>query len=145
MKFKASIIFITFISMEIEVFLVLVLSERRKPFFLFFMFTGMGVGFILIPVFGGLSFPAAMFIGMGLGFLFDSIIVVEERKMSVEVPVRIGGIIMMLVGLLMIIGGSIMLAAPRLLERLIPYFIGLGFIAGGAYVLVAGLSIVKKS
>ncbi|MEM2849285.1 MAG: hypothetical protein QXI36_03305 [Candidatus Bathyarchaeia archaeon] len=43
-------------------------EDKRKRFlFPVFMFTGMGVGFLLIESIGGLGFVSAMFIGMGLG------------------------------------------------------------------------------
>ncbi|MEM1558440.1 MAG: hypothetical protein QXL27_05515 [Candidatus Bathyarchaeia archaeon] len=120
--------------------------ENKRKHFLFpvFMFIGMGVGFLLIESIGGLGFVSAMFIGMGLGFLFDNLIVIEEKKISVEVPVKIGGIATSIIGVLFIIGGTVTLIAPELLEKLATYFIGLGFIVVGIFILIYGLGLVKS-
>lgn len=121
-------------------------KEDKRKHFLFpvFMFIGMGVGFLLIESIGGLGFVSAMFIGMGLGFLFDNLIVIEERKISVEVPVKISGITTSIIGILFIIGGTVTLIAPELLEKLATYFIGLGFIVVGIFVLIHGLGLIKS-
>ena len=103
----------------------------------------MGVGFLLIESLGGLAFVSAMFIGMGLGLLFDSFVRIEERKVSVEVPVKAGGIITSIIGAIFIVGGALAFIAPELLTRYITYFIGLGFIIVGIYLMLYGYGLVK--
>ncbi len=120
-------------------------ERRRKPFFLFFMFTGMGVGFILMSSLGGLGFTAAMFIGMGLGFLADSVLTVEEAKIKAEVPVKAGGAVMTVIGVLLIAVGGLLLFSPSLLEAVAPYVIGLGFIAAGVYLMLVGTRVIKAA
>ena len=118
-------------------------SKKKHSFFPVFMFIGMGVGFLLIESLGGLGFVSAMFIGMGIGFLFDNLVVIEERKVSVEVPVKASGIVTSVIGVLFIIGGVIALTMPELLEKLATYFIGLGFIIIGIFILIYGMRLVK--
>jgi len=79
-------------------------SGQRHSLFPVFMFIGMGVGFLLIESLGGLAFVSAMFIGMGLGFLFDNLVRIEERKVSIEVPVKASGIITSIIGVIFIVG-----------------------------------------
>ncbi len=119
-------------------------DKRRHFLFPVFMFIGMGIGFLLIESVGGLGFVSAMFIGMGLGFLFDNLIVIEERKISVEIPVKISGIATSIIGVLFIVGGTVALIAPELLEKLATYFIGLGFVVVGIFILIHGLRLVKS-
>ena len=84
-------------------------TGKKHSLFPVFMFIGMGVGFLLIESLGGLAFVSAMFIGMGLGFLFDSFVRIEERKVSVEVPVKASGIVTSIIGLIFIAGGALAL------------------------------------
>lgn len=121
-------------------------KENKRKHFLFpvFMFIGMGVGFLLIESIGGLGFVSAMFIGMGLGFLFDNIIAIEEKKVRIEVPVKISGIVTSIIGIIFITGGTITLIAPELLKELVIYFIGLGFILVGVFILIYGLGLIKS-
>lgn len=119
-------------------------SKRKHFLFPVFMFIGMGIGFLLIESLGGLGFISAMFIGMGLGFLFDNLIVIEERKISVEVPLKISGIVTSAIGVLFIVGGAATLIAPELLEKLATYLIGFGFIVVGIFILIHGLGLVKS-
>jgi len=116
---------------------------KKHSLFPVFMFIGMGVGFLLIESLGGLAFVSAMFIGMGLGLLFDSFVRIEERKVSVEVPVKAGGIITSIIGAIFIVGGALAFIAPELLTRYITYFIGLGFIIVGIYLMLYGYGLVK--
>jgi len=119
-------------------------SDKRHSLFPVFMFIGMGVGFLLIDSLGGLAFVSAMFIGMGLGFLFDSFVRIEERKVSVEVPVKASGIVTSIIGLIFIAGGALALYNPNLLTEYSTYFIGLGFIIVGIYLLLYGYGLVKS-
>ena len=118
-------------------------TGKKHSLFPVFMFIGMGVGFLLIDSLGGLAFVSAMFIGMGLGLLFDSFVRIEERKVSVEVPVKAGGIITSIIGAIFIVGGALAFNAPELLTRYITYFIGLGFIIVGIYLMLYGYGLVK--
>jgi len=118
-------------------------TGKKHSLFPVFMFIGMGVGFLLIESLGGLAFVSAMFIGMGLGLLFDSFVRIEERKVSVEVPVKAGGIITSIIGAIFIVGGALAFIAPGLLTRYITYFIGLGFIIVGIYLMLYGYGLVK--
>ena len=118
-------------------------TGKKHSLFPVFMFIGMGVGFLLIDSLGGLAFVSAMFIGMGLGLLFDSFVRIEERKVSVEVPVKAGGIITSIIGAIFIVGGALAFIAPELLTRYITYFIGLGFIIVGIYLMLCGYGLVK--
>ena len=118
-------------------------SDKRHSLFPVFMFIGMGVGFLLIDSLGGLAFVSAMFIGMGLGFLFDSFVRIEERKVSVEIPVKASGIITSIIGAIFIIGGALAFIAPDLLTRYTTYFIGLGFIIVGIYLMLYGYGLIK--
>ena len=118
-------------------------TDKKHSLFPVFMFIGMGVGFLLIDSLGGLAFVSAMFIGMGLGLLFDSFVRIEERKVSVEVPVKAGGIITSIIGAIFIVGGALAFIAPELLTRYITYFIGLGFIIVGIYLMLYGYGLVK--
>jgi len=119
-------------------------SDKKHSLFPVFMFIGMGVGFLLIESLGGLAFVSAMFIGMGLGFLFDSFVRIEERKVSVEVPVKASGIVTSIIGLIFIVGGALALYNPNLLAEYSTYFIGLGFIIVGIYLLLYGYGLVKS-
>ena len=118
-------------------------GKKRHSLFPVFMFIGMGVGFLLIDSLGGLGFVSAMFIGMGLGFLFDSFVRIEERKVSVEAPVKAGGIITSIIGAIFIVGGAMALYDPDLLAKYSTYFIGFGFIIIGIYLMLYGFRLVK--
>jgi len=85
-----------------------------------------------------------MFIGIGLGFLFDSFVRIEERKVSVEVPVKASGIVTSTIGLIFIAGGALALYNPNLLTEYSTYFIGSGFIIVGIYLLLYGYGLVKS-
>ena len=115
-------------------------SKKKHSLFPVFMFIGMGVGFLLIDSLGGLAFVSAMFIGMGLGFLFDSLVRIEERRVSVEIPVKVGGIVTSIIGAIFTVGGALALINPELLTQYTTYFIGLGFIIVGIYLMLHGLS-----
>lgn len=65
----------------------------------------MGVGFLLIPV-SPFAFISSMFVGMGLGFLLNDIVVVEEKRVSVEIPTKVGGVASMVIGALFIVSGG---------------------------------------
>ena len=117
-------------------------SDKKHSLFPVFMFIGMGVGFLLIESLGGLAFVSAMFIGMGLGFLFDSFVRIEERKVNVEVPVKASGVITSIIGAIFIVGGALALISPELLTQYTTYFIGLGFIIVGIYLMLYGLSLI---
>jgi len=117
-------------------------NEKKIPFFPVFLFIGMGIGFLLIEVAGGLAFVSAMFIGMGLGFLFDSIVTVKKKKITVELPVKASGIVAMLIGMIFIAGGTLALIQPQLIMNLSTYFIGLGFIVVGIYIMLQGYSLI---
>ena len=119
-------------------------SDKKHSLFPVFMFIGMGVGFLLIESLGGLAFVSAMFIGMGLGFLFDSFVRIEERKVSVEIPIKASGIITSIIGAIFIVGGALALISPELLTQYTTYFIGLGFIIVGIYLLLYGYGLVKS-
>ena len=119
-------------------------TGKKHSLFPVFMFIGMGVGFLLIESLGGLAFVSAMFIGMGLGFLFDSFVRIEERKVNVEVPVKASGVITSIIGAIFIVGGALALISPELLTQYTTYFIGLGFIIVGIYLLLYGYGLVKS-
>ena len=87
-------------------------------------------------------FPVFLFIGMGLGFLFDSIVTVKKKKITVELPVKASGIVAMLIGLIFIAGGTLALIQPQLIMKLSTYFIGLGFIVVGIYIMLQGYSLI---
>ena len=118
-------------------------SDKKHSLFPVFMFIGMGVGFLLIDSLGGLAFVSAMFIGMGLGFLFDSFVRIEERKVSVEIPIKASGIITSIIGAIFIVGGALALISPELLTQYTTYFIGLGFIIVGIYLMLYGYGLVR--
>ena len=118
-------------------------SDKKHSLFPVFMFIGMGVGFLLIESLGGLAFVSAMFIGMGLGFLFDSFVRIEERKVNVEVPVKASGVITSIIGAIFIVGGALALISPELLTQYTTYFIGLGFIIVGIYLMLFGYGLVR--
>ncbi len=118
-------------------------TGKKHSLFPVFMFIGMGVGFLLIESLGGLAFVSAMFIGMGLGFLFDSFVRIEERKVSVEIPVKASGIITSIIGAIFIVGGALALISPELLTQYTTYFIGLGFIIVGIYLMLYGYGLVR--
>jgi len=118
-------------------------SGKKHSLFPVFMFIGMGVGFLLIESLGGLAFVSAMFIGMGLGFLFDSFVRIEERKVSVEIPIKASGIITSIIGAIFIVGGALALISPELLTQYTTYFIGLGFIIVGIYLMLYGYGLVR--
>ena len=118
-------------------------TGKKHSLFPVFMFIGMGVGFLLIDSLGGLAFVSAMFIGMGLGFLFDSFVRIEERKVSVEIPIKASGIITSIIGAIFIIGGALALISPELLTQYTTYFIGLGFIIVGIYLMLYGYGLVR--
>jgi len=118
-------------------------TGKKHSLFPVFMFIGMGVGFLLIESLGGLAFVSAMFIGMGLGFLFDNLVRIEERKVSIEVPVKASGIIASIIGVIFIVGGALAMIAPDFLVKYTTYFIGLGFIIVGIYLMLYGYSLVK--
>ena len=118
-------------------------TGKKHSLFPVFMFIGMGAGFLLIDSLGGLAFVSAMFIGMGLGFLFDSFVRIEERKVSVEIPVKASGIITSIIGAIFIVGGALALISPELLTQYTTYFIGLGFIIVGIYLMLYGYGLVR--
>ena len=118
-------------------------TDKRHSLFPVFMFIGMGIGFLLIESLGGLAFVSAMFIGMGLGFLFDSFVRIEERKVSVEIPIKASGIITSIIGAIFIVGGALALISPELLTQYTTYFIGLGFIIVGIYLMLYGYGLVR--
>jgi len=118
-------------------------SDKKHSLFPVFMFIGMGVGFLLIESLGGLAFVSAMFIGMGLGFLFDSFVRIEERKVNVEVPVKASGVITSIIGAIFIVGGALALISLELLTQYTTYFIGLGFIIVGIYLMLFGYGLVR--
>ena len=118
-------------------------TGKKHSLFPVFMFIGMGVGFLLIESLGGLAFVSAVFIGMGLGFLFDSFVRIEERKVSVEIPIKASGIITSIIGAIFIVGGALALISPELLTQYTTYFIGLGFIIVGIYLMLYGYGLVR--
>ena len=118
-------------------------DKSRKRLMPVFMFIGMGVGFMMIDYLGGTAFVAFMFIGMGLGFLFDTFFEVEARRVKAQVPLKVGGMITMALGLIFVVGGALAVLAPDLLMKVMTFFIGLGFIAVGIYLLIHGFSLVK--
>ncbi|HDI12442.1 MAG TPA: hypothetical protein ENF63_02485 [Candidatus Bathyarchaeota archaeon] len=120
-------------------------KSKKHSLFPVFMFIGMGVGFLLIESLGGLAFVSAMFIGMGLGFLFDSLVRIEERKVSVEIPVKASGIITLIIGAIFTVSGALALYDPNLLAEYSTYFIGLGFIIVGIYLMLYGFGLVKTT
>lgn len=86
-----------------------------------------------------------LFVGMGVGFLLDSLIRLEDTKVQVRFPLKVGGLTILIVGLLFILGGCLVLFSSELLSSLIPYLIGLGMITIGVYFLMAGTSLFRKS
>ncbi|MEM2005086.1 MAG: hypothetical protein QW705_06575 [Zestosphaera sp.] len=116
-------------------------GKKKLPFPMF-LFIGMGIGFMLIPI-SPFAFIASLFVGMGLGFLLSEIIVVEEKRIRAEFPVRMGGIASMLIGLVFIAGGLLSIIAPKLLEQYATVFIGLGFIVTGLFIFLYGLELLK--
>lgn len=84
-----------------------------------------------------------MFIGMGLGFLADSLLSVKKGEVRIEVPVKAGGLVMVVVGLVLALGGVLVIAAPEPLKAMVSYFVGVGLIAVGAYVLLAGVGALR--
>ena len=118
-------------------------ESERLHLFPVFLFIGMGVGFLLIESVGGLGFVSAMFVGMGLGFLFDSLVVIEEKRLRIEIPTRTTGIAVSVIGCLFIIGGVTALIMPDMLEIVAAYLVGLGFIALGIFILMHGLGLVR--
>lgn len=118
--------------------------RRKGVFFLSLMFIGMGVGFILTDIIGGEAFVASMFVGMGLGFILDSFIEIRESAVSFTMPLTASGTVMIIVGLSMITGGLVIIFVPNLLEKVIPYLIGLAFIAVGAFILTGGIKMLAK-
>ena len=119
-------------------------KKGKGVFIVSLMFIGMGIGFILIDIIGGVAFVASMFIGMGLGFILDTFIEIRESKISFTMPLSVSGIVMVLVGLSMITGGLIVMFVPSLLEKIMPYMIGVIFIAVGAFILAGGFRILKS-
>lgn len=119
--------------------------KKSRVFFPFFLFVGIGLGFLLIEFFGALAVVALTFVGLGLGFLFDSIVIVEERRVTVGFPVKISGVVYCVVGVIFIISGILSMIAPELLINYVIYFMGLGFVVVGAYLLVYGLRLVEAT
>ncbi len=89
------------------------------------MFIGMGLGFLLINVFGGNAFVASMFIGMGPSFIMDLFIEVRENRISFIFPSSFSGITIIVVGLAMVIGGFTLLFAPNMINKIMPYIVGI--------------------
>ena len=118
-------------------------EQKKRSMFPVFMFIGMGIGFLLIDKFGGLGFVASMFIGMGIGFLFDSLFRIEEREVHIEFPIKLSGLIHMTIGAAFIFGGALAIIAPEILLENMKFFIGLGFIAVGVFLLTYGFRVVK--
>jgi len=88
-------------------------------------------------------FPVFMFIGMGIGFLFDSLFRIEEREVHIEFPIKLSGLIHMTIGAAFIIGGALAIIAPEILLENMKFFIGLGFITVGIFLLTYGFRVVK--
>ncbi len=119
-------------------------KDKKKSFVPVFMFIGMGIGFLMMDKLGGVGFVSLMFIGMGIGFLFDTFITIEEKEIKFKAPIKIGGLINMLLGLTFIIGGAAAIVIPEFLIRNMNLFLGLGFIAIGLFIFIYGYSIFKK-
>ncbi|MEM4488411.1 MAG: hypothetical protein QXK88_06415 [Desulfurococcaceae archaeon] len=117
-------------------------AKRKPPLFPVFLFIGMGIGFLLIPV-SPLAFISSMFIGMGLGFLLNEVVVIEEKRVKIEIPMRVGGITMVIIGTLFIAGGVFSIVAPDLLQRYATVFLGIGFITAGALIFFYGLGLLR--
>jgi hypothetical protein len=120
-------------------------KKRKKVFFPFFMFVSVGFGFLLIERLGAIAVVALMFVGLGLGLLFDSTVTVKERKVSVELPVKAGGIIYCVIGGIFIVSGLLTMISPRLLVDYVTYLMGLAFIVLGAYLLVSGFKLIEAT
>ncbi len=119
-------------------------ETRKRRLFPFFLFIGMGVGFLLIDRLGGTAFVACMFIGMGLGFLFDSIFEVRTEKVEVKMPTSLAGVALALIGVIFILGGFSFLFFGELIKRLMHYFVGLGFIVVGIFLLIQGTLVFRR-
>lgn len=117
-------------------------KEKKPPLFPVFLFIGMGVGFLLIPV-SPFAFISSMFVGMGLGFLLNEVVVIEERRIRMETPTKIGGIASMAIGALFIVGGILSIIAPNIVQQFATVFIGLGFRAVGLFIFFYGLDLLK--
>ena len=120
-------------------------GKKKRVFFPFFMFLGVGLGFLLIEFFGASAVAGLMFVGMGLGFLFDSVITVEERTIAVRSTVKMGGIVYCIVGVIFIVCGALSMIDPKLLVNHVIYLMGLGFIVVGAYLLVSGFRFIEAA
>jgi len=120
-------------------------KKKKRVFFPFFMFVSVGLGFLLIERFGATAVVALLFVGLGLGLLFDSTVTVQERKVSVELPVKAGGIIYCVIGGIFIVSGLLTMISPRLLVDYVTYFMGLAFIVLGAYLLVSGFKLIEAT
>lgn len=119
-------------------------AKKKPPLFPVLLFIGMGIGFLLIPI-SPFAFIASMFVGMGLGFLLNEILVIEEKNIKIEMPMRIGGLTTMIIGVLFIAGGVISIIAPDLLQQFAVIFIGLGFITVGIFIFFYGLGLLKAN
>lgn len=84
------------------------------------------------------------FIGMGIGFILDSFLSVERHEIKVQTPVKVGSFVMMIIGVLFMIEGLSTIIAPQLLNRLMPYLVGIGFILGGIFVFMSGFKTFKS-
>lgn len=113
-------------------------KKKKHVFFVPLMFIGMGIGFLLNQYLGGSAFVASMFIGMGLGFLLDSLFVVEEKKMKLS-NLKIGHVLLAILGLIFIAGGTIYLINPDIIGMIWNYLIALAFIAFGILIFIKGL------
>jgi len=121
------------------------IGKKKWVFFPFFMFVGVGVGFLLLEQFGGLAVVGCMFLGLGLGFFLDSIVTVERKEIRAELPAKVGGMIYCAVGAVFIVSGILTMISPQLLVDYVTYLMGLGFIVVGAYVLVFGFKLAKTT
>lgn len=119
--------------------------KKKRVFFPFFVFVSVGLGFLLMERLGMIAVVALMFVGLGLGLLFDSTVTVNERKVNVELPVKLGGIIYCVIGGVFVVSGLLTMISPRLLVDYATYLIGLAFIVVGAYLLISGFRLVEST
>ena len=120
-------------------------GKKKWVFLPFFMFIGVGIGFLLLDQFGGLAVIVCTFLGLGLGFFLDSIVTVERKEIRAELPARVGGVIYCAVGVIFIVSGILTMISPELLVNYVTYLMGLGFIIVGAYILVFGFKLAKPT
>ena len=109
------------------------------------MFVGVGLGFLLIDRLGVEAFVAVTFMSLGLGLLLDSIVTVKKREVRAHLPVRAGGIVYCIVGVVFLVSGLLTMISPRLLVDYVTYLMGFAFIVVGAYLLVFGFKLVEAA